>query len=144
MNDRGVTIALGGEEYELLLTVRATKEIAKRYGGLDAIAEKVFAAENFESSLEEIVGLITILANQSIALENLSCVGTPRQLITAEYVELVTYPGGIADYQSAIIEAINKGMARYITSEEPEEKNAVGGQVTKKHLSALSILGKRT
>ena len=32
--DRSANISIGGEEYQLILTTKATKEIAKRYGGL--------------------------------------------------------------------------------------------------------------
>ena len=39
-NDRSAFIKIGDEEYELLLTTRATKEIAKRYGGLDKLGDK--------------------------------------------------------------------------------------------------------
>ena len=34
MTDRGSIIKIGENDYELILTTRATKEIAKRYGGL--------------------------------------------------------------------------------------------------------------
>ena len=34
MTDRGSIIKIGENDYELSLTTRATKEIAKRYGGL--------------------------------------------------------------------------------------------------------------
>ena len=40
-NDRSATISIGGEDYELILTTRATKEIAKRYGGLENLGEKL-------------------------------------------------------------------------------------------------------
>jgi hypothetical protein len=33
-NDRTAFIEIGGDEYALVLTTRAPKEIAKRYGGL--------------------------------------------------------------------------------------------------------------
>mgnify|MGYP000968905205 FL=1 len=33
-NDRSAIIKIGDEEYQLILTTKATKEIAKRYGGL--------------------------------------------------------------------------------------------------------------
>ena len=33
--ERSATIVIGGEPYELILTTRATKEIARRYGGLE-------------------------------------------------------------------------------------------------------------
>lgn len=34
-NDRSAVINIGGTEYELVLTTKATKEIAGRYGGLE-------------------------------------------------------------------------------------------------------------
>ena len=35
IDERKSVINVGGEDYELLLTTRATKEIAGRYGGLE-------------------------------------------------------------------------------------------------------------
>lgn len=35
MDDRSAKINIGGREFELILTTRATKEIAGRYGGLE-------------------------------------------------------------------------------------------------------------
>ena len=46
-NERAVVIELGGETYELLLTTRATKEIGRRYGGLENLGEKLMKSENF-------------------------------------------------------------------------------------------------
>lgn len=34
-NERSAVITIGGNDYELLLTTKATKEIAGRYGGLE-------------------------------------------------------------------------------------------------------------
>ena len=39
-NDRAAMIQIGNREYEMLLTTRATKEIAKRYGGLEFDIDK--------------------------------------------------------------------------------------------------------
>ena len=47
-NDRSSIINLGGEEYELLLTTRATKEIAGRYGGLENLGDRLMSSDNFE------------------------------------------------------------------------------------------------
>lgn len=33
--ERSAMITVGGEEYELILTTKATKKIAGRYGGLE-------------------------------------------------------------------------------------------------------------
>lgn len=64
-NERTAVITIGDEEYTLLLTTKATKEIAGRYGGLENLGEKLMKSENFEMAIGEIVWLITLLANQS-------------------------------------------------------------------------------
>ena len=38
--ERSVSIIIGGIEYQLVLTTRATKEIAGRYGGLENLGTK--------------------------------------------------------------------------------------------------------
>lgn len=58
-NDRSASINIGDKEYELVLTTRATKAIAGRYGGLENLGEKLMKSENFEMALDEIVWLIT-------------------------------------------------------------------------------------
>ena len=45
-NERTATITIGDEEYTLLLTTKATKEIAGRYGGLENLGEKLMKSEN--------------------------------------------------------------------------------------------------
>ena len=117
-NERSAKIGIGGEEYELILTTRATKEIARRYGGLENLGEKLLKAENFELALDEIIWLITLLANQSILIHNLKHRDKPKELITEEEVELLTSPLELAAYKTAITEAMFKGTARDITSEE--------------------------
>lgn len=62
--DRSAFITLGGKEYELVLTTLATKAIARRYGGLENLGEKLANTEHFEDALDEIVWLLTLLANQ--------------------------------------------------------------------------------
>jgi hypothetical protein len=103
--------------YEMVLTTRATKEIAKRYGGLENLSEKLMKAENFELALDEIVWLITLLANQSILIENLKHKDTLKDLLTEEEVELLTSPFELAAYKESITEAMFKGTVRNILSE---------------------------
>ena len=125
-NERSANINIGGNEYALILTTRATKEIARRYGGLENLGEKLLKSENFELALEEICWLITLLANQSILIHNLWHKDNPQELLTGEEVELLTSPLELAAYKSAITEAMFKGTTRNIES-EPEPKNAVVG-----------------
>jgi hypothetical protein len=44
-NDRSAIIKIGDEEYQLTLTTKATKEIAKRYGGLENLGTKLMKRE---------------------------------------------------------------------------------------------------
>ena len=130
-NDRGAMIRIGNREYEMLLTTRATKEIAKRYGGLEHLGDKLMKAENFELALDEVVWLITLLANQSTLVHNLLEPDHKRELLTEEAVELLTTPLDLSGYKAAIMEAMVKGPKRYVESEDEPSKNVSVGQATK-------------
>lgn len=125
-NERSAKINIGGSAYNLVLTTRATKEIARRYGGLENLGEKLLKAENFELALDEIIWLITLLSNQSILIHNLKHKDKPQELLTEEEVELLTTPLELATYKAAITEAMFKGTARNIES-ETDPKNAEVG-----------------
>ena len=122
-NERSAVIKIVDDEHELLLTTRATKAIASRYGGLENLGERLLKAENFELALDEIVWLLTLLANQSIMVYNLRNKEKPRELLTEDEVELLTSPLELAGYKSAITEAMFKGTARNVVSEGDESKN---------------------
>jgi len=122
-NDRSAVISIGDVEYQMLLTTRATKEIAKRYGGLADLGDKLMKAENFEMALDEVVWLITLLANQSILIHNLKNPQKKRELLTEETVELLTSPMELSAYKGAILEAMLKGSKRNIESEDNPSKN---------------------
>ena len=124
--ERSAKILIGDEEYTLLLTTKATKEIAGRYGGLENLGDQLMKAENFEMALSEIVWLITLLANQSILIHNLKNKEQPRELLTEELVELLTVPADLATYKAAITQAMYKGTKRNIESEKDAKNAAVG------------------
>ncbi|MDD4460156.1 MAG: hypothetical protein PHQ24_10180 [Proteiniphilum sp.] len=119
-------IKVGEKEYELLLTTKATKEIAGRYGGLENLGDKLMKAENFEMALGEIIWLITLLANQPILIHNLKHKDDKQELLTEEEVELLTSPMDLAEYKDAITDALLKATKRNIES-ETDSKNAVAG-----------------
>ena len=122
-NERTANINIGGEDYELILTTKATKAIAKRYGGLENLGDKLMKSENFEMALDEIVWLIALLANQSVEIYNLKNPNSKKPEITVEMVELLTSPFELSEYKNAILEAMFKGTKRAIQSEETS-KNA--------------------
>lgn len=125
-NERTAVITIGDEEYTLLLTTKATKEIAGRYGGLENFGEKLMKSENFEMTIGEIVWLITLLANQSILVHNLKNKEHPKELLTEDVVELLTTPLDLAGYKTAITEALYKGTKRNVESEKDAKNAQVG------------------
>ncbi len=123
--DRSTEIKIGDEEYSLILTTRATREIARRYGGLEALGDKLLKTENFEKALDEIVWLITLLCNQSLMIYNLKHKDEKKELLTQEHVELLTNPLDMAKYKDAIMNAIYKGVSRNVESESEPTKNTL-------------------
>lgn len=126
MTDRGSIIKIGENDYELILTTRATKEIAKRYGGLENLGDRLMKSENFEMALDEIIWLITLLANQSVMIYNLKNPNSKKPLLTEEKVELLTSPFDLAEYKSAIMDSMQKGTKRNIESESDSKNTKIG------------------
>lgn len=123
LSDRNSVIKIGDKNYELILTTKATKEIAKRYGGLENLGGKLMKSKNFEIAINEIIWLLTLLANQSVLIHNLKNPETQKPLIKEEELELLTTPLQLAEYKEAIIEAMKKGTKRNIKSENSDLKN---------------------
>jgi hypothetical protein len=117
-NERSSVISIGGKEYELLLTTRATKEIGKKYGGLSDLGDKLLKAENFETAIDELIWLITLLANQPILIHNAKNPQDKKDLLEPETVELFTTPFEIAGFKEAIMDCLIKGTKREVQSEE--------------------------
>jgi hypothetical protein len=117
-NERSSVISIGGKEYELLLTTRATKEIGKKYGGLSDLGDKLLKAENFETAIDELIWLITLLANQPILIHNAKNPQDKKDLLEPETVELFTTPYEIAGFKEAIMDCLIKGTKREVQSEE--------------------------
>ena len=130
-NDRAAMIQIGNREHEMLLTTRATKEIAKRYGGLEHLGDKLMKAENFELALDEVVWLITLLANQSVLVHNLQNPGAKRDLLTEDAVELLTSPVELADYKNSIMEAMFKAFAKALDQATQMDERIQGVLSTK-------------
>ena len=126
MTDRGSIIKIGENDYELLLTTRATKEIAKRYGGLENLGDRLMKSENFEMALDEIIWLITLLTNQSVMIYNLKNPNSKKPLLCEDEVELLTSPFDLAEYKNAIMDSMQKGTKRNIESEQISKNTKVG------------------
>lgn len=122
-SDRSSVIKIGDKEYALTLTTRATKEIAKKYGGLENLGDKLMKSENFEMAISEIIWLLTLLANQSLLIHNLKNPKDKKDLLTEDEVELLTTPADLVAQKEAIVKAMAKGTNRIIESESAKPKN---------------------
>jgi hypothetical protein len=123
--ERSTTIDIGGTEFKMILTTKATKAIAGRYGGLENLGDKLMKTENFEMALDELIWLITLLANQSILIHNIRNKDDKKELLTEEEVELLTTPFDLAEYKNAIMASMLKGTKRNVESDD--SKNEVVG-----------------
>ena len=129
MSDRGAMITLCGEQHEMILTTRATKEINRRYGGLGKLGDRLSKAETFEETIDELVWLLTLLINQGILVHNAvnKLLGEKQKpLFSEDDIEVLTSPADFADYKDAIFEALQKGAMRHIKSEENPKNVTVG------------------
>lgn len=118
-------ISINGESYGLLLNTKATKDIAKRYGGLEKLGDKLLQSENFEMAIDEVIWLIVELANQYIKTQMLKT-KAEIPLLTEEEVEILTSPSDLADFKDAIMLCLQEGMSRSVHSEH-DEKNKTAG-----------------
>mgnify|MGYP001007737628 FL=1 len=123
IDDSRVTyLVLGKEKLPLLLTLKATRDIATRYGGLEELGNKMLESMDLNGMIDEIVWLIVILANQCILIENLEN-KTNKPLLTADELELRMDPYEMTSYREAILAALQAGQKQHVQSEE-EPKNA--------------------
>ena len=111
---------------ELRKHLRSIRSIAKKYGGLANLGEKLSKAENFELALDELIWLIVLLANQPILIHNLQNPTDKKELLDQETVELLTTPFELAGFKEALMDALLKGTKREVESEE--SKNAQSGR----------------
>lgn len=122
-NERSAIIKIGDKDYELLLTTKATKEIAKKYGGLEKLGNKLLTNQDYEGAISEVIWLIVVLANQPILIHNYKNPNEKRELLTEDEVELLTTPQDLAVFKDAITEALYKGVQRNVVSEESKNLN---------------------
>jgi len=123
-NERSSVIKIGNKEYELLLTTKATKEINSKFGGIEKIGEKLSQSKDVSESIDLVIWLIVLLANQSILRGNI-LENKQEPLLKEEDVEVLTSPSDLNNYTDAIMEALLKGTKRNVESEE-NPKNASG------------------
>lgn len=117
MDDNKAYITIDGKQYRLNMSNYATKQIAKRFGGLDKLGDIVMNRNGDTAlAIEEVIWLITLLANQDIMLQNLRG-KTNTPLLSPEYVELATSPKDLISFNDALTACMIEGVGRTVESE---------------------------
>ncbi|USR79882.1 hypothetical protein [Arcanobacterium pinnipediorum] len=123
--ERSAIVSIGGEDYELVLTTKATRLIAERYGGLEHLGDALETSDDLGKTLAQVIWLITLLANQSVLIHNYRHPDKKRPELSEDEVELLTVPADLADYRGAIADALQRGTRRDILTEPAPKAPAV-------------------
>lgn len=122
--NRAVSVVIDGEDFEMLLTTRAAADIDREFGGFDEIAA-VVDGEDRTASVAMASKLVALLCNAGTERYNYRHRDTPRRMIDAEEIGIVTTPGEMAELLHSAVEAVKRGRTTYIESEKNpgDEKN---------------------
>lgn len=125
-NDRSSVITLCGKEYEAVLSIKATQEITKRYGGLEQMGNKLTNAENAAEQIDEALWLVTLLIDQGVQRHNLLHPDDKRTPLTEDEVAVLASPADFTEISKSITSVVVNGSKRSVESED-EPKNTVDG-----------------
>ena len=127
LDDRGTVINIDGESYNLILTTLATKEIAKKFGGLEELGETLSDGKDIAEMFDAVLWLVALLANQGIKIHNYKNKDSKKDEIDVEMLEIFTSPLELTEFKDAIMEAITKGTTRHVESEGDEKNGEAAG-----------------
>lgn len=122
--NRAVSVVIDGEDFEMLLTTKAAADIDREFGGFDEIAA-VVNGEDSVASVAMASKLIALMCNAGTERYNYRHRDTPRRMLEAEEIGIVTTPGEMAELMHAVVEAVKRGRTTHIESEKSpgDEKN---------------------
>ena len=125
-DDKIVTATIAGDEYQLMFTTKAAKEVAKKYGGLEQLGEII---SDPSSSLDDFTWMLTLLVNQPILIHNYQNKDAKKDLINEDFIDIMTDISDIPVLAEAMTEALQRGTVRHIEgeAESGDPKNALTG-----------------
>lgn len=125
MSEEKVIAKIGGKDYELVLNVYALEAILEKFDcDLDQLGEQLSKALKSDNPITLVAWLITLLANQSIEINN-ELNDTKEPLLTEKRVKVLTDFAGFIELEKLAVNAITLGLKQFVQSEN-EVKNAAG------------------
>ena len=89
--------------------------------------DRLMKSENFEMALDEIIWLITLLANQSVLIHNLQHPEDKKEPLTQDAVELLTSPFELAGYKEASVKEMIRAGPKKGAQNQPRQPRSFQG-----------------
>ena len=122
-NPRSTKVKIGGQEYRMLLSFYATREISRRFGSLQKMADKMANTADFGELAEHLAFLLHLLVEQGEMNHHLLNPDAPaRKIPDEESIMMLMAPGDVDDIRGGILGAITKGMRREVESEKENDE----------------------
>lgn len=119
-----VKVTLDGEEYPMLMTTYATKQIVKKFGGLENLGEKITGDEGHQEEMfDNVCWLVALLVNQPILIYNRKHRDAEKLLFEVDDIAMLTAPGELTPLMEKVGKAISRGSERNVPDGVPAGKN---------------------
>ncbi|HHX36603.1 MAG TPA: hypothetical protein GX717_01320 [Clostridiaceae bacterium] len=123
--DRITEIEIAGKKYPLNFSVKAAKEVAKRYGDISNIGD-AFTDKTMDEMMDEANWILALLIEQGVAYKKIVD-GEDIKALTKDELEIVMGVVDFADLKDTLLSAMTAGMKREVEV-EPDPKNAEATQ----------------
>lgn len=114
-------IEIAGKKYPLNFSVKAAKEVSKRYGGVENVTE-AFSSGKVDEMMDEATWILAVLMEQGSAYKKIID-GEEIEAPTKEELEIIMGVSDFANIQDALMGAMTSGMEREVEV-EVSPKNA--------------------
>ena len=129
MEDRIVTCRIAGREFPMCLTMRATKAITKRFGGVSELADNL-RGMSLEDQLGAVLWLLALLLREGCALDAYLR-DRPQEIPPdEETLELLITPGDLVQLRQTIFHCMAVGLGREVPTEDDRKNPEAGPETT--------------
>jgi hypothetical protein len=119
--DRITEIEIAGKKYPLNFSVKAAKEVSKRYGDISNIGD-AFTGKPMDEMMDEASWILALLIEQGVAYKKI-VEGEDIKPLTKDELEIVMGVVDFAGLKDTLLGAMTAGMKREVEV-EPDTKNA--------------------
>ena len=134
--DRIAEVSLAGKKYPLNFSVRASRMIDEKYGGLEHLTG-VIGWKDIQDAMYNVAWMLNILIEQGIAYRKYMGESAPDPL-DMDTIEMLVGAPDLERLQAAILESI--GLGSQTTVEVEQEKNAKAARA-EDHMSGTTTSG---